>query len=345
MARPTSRATPRSTSAPSRAASHRATRLSYVPAAAIVVRTERAARDRRLRPPAALRRGRRRRVAPRRGRLALPLRTGRASCTTDRGARGAALVAQRVGYGSSAAPLARRHPGALAPGRASAAGAAGRGPCWPPANRSRPLAVAGGTTPALVRKLPGVPATESLRLAGLGPPPRRPPARRRRPAGVVAAAAGRRARVASGCARVAVAAARAGAARRAASPSSSTTSPTASGCGRASSPSARPGPLRPRLHVVARSLRPRPEPATSPACTRRRGVTLRLTVDTDDWRAHVDHVARQLPGSRARRQGQRLRVRPSAAGAPIAAELADTHRRRHGARARPHPGRCHRRSC
>jgi hypothetical protein len=30
------------------------------------------------------------------------------------------------------------------------------------------LAVAGGTAAALVRKLPGVPATESLRLAGLG---------------------------------------------------------------------------------------------------------------------------------------------------------------------------------
>ena len=42
-----------------------------------------------------------------------------ASCTTARVGRGAALVAQRVAYGSSAAALSPRHPGALAPVRIS----------------------------------------------------------------------------------------------------------------------------------------------------------------------------------------------------------------------------------
>jgi mycofactocin system glycosyltransferase len=77
------------------------------------------------------------------------------------------LVAQRVAYGSSAAPLARRHPGALAPVRISGWSAA----VWALLIAGRPfsaLAVAGGTTGALVRKLRGVPRTESLKLAGLG---------------------------------------------------------------------------------------------------------------------------------------------------------------------------------
>ncbi len=77
------------------------------------------------------------------------------------------LAAQRIAYGSSAAPLARRHPGALAPVRLSgwSAGAwalllTGR---WRAA-----LAVAGATLAALVPKLRGVPAAESLRLAATG---------------------------------------------------------------------------------------------------------------------------------------------------------------------------------
>ena len=73
---PTSRATPRSTSAPSRGASPPARRLSYVPAAALVVRTEALRAIGGLRPSPALRRGRRRRLASGRGRMAVPLRAG-----------------------------------------------------------------------------------------------------------------------------------------------------------------------------------------------------------------------------------------------------------------------------
>lgn len=78
-----------------------------------------------------------------------------------------ALIAQRMAYGSSAAPLARRHPGALAPVRVSGWSAA----VWGLVAAGQPVAavaVAGGTSAALIRKLPGVPARESLRLAGLG---------------------------------------------------------------------------------------------------------------------------------------------------------------------------------
>jgi mycofactocin system glycosyltransferase len=74
---------------------------------------------------------------------------------------------QRARYGTSAAPLARRHPGRLSPVRMSgwSAGtwatiAAG----WPVAGATIGIA----TTMALVRKLRDVPATESIRLAGLG---------------------------------------------------------------------------------------------------------------------------------------------------------------------------------
>lgn len=74
---------------------------------------------------------------------------------------------QRLAYGSSAAPLARRHPGALAPLRVSGWSAG----VWGLVAIGRPLAglgVGAATAAALVRKLRGVPATESLRLAGLG---------------------------------------------------------------------------------------------------------------------------------------------------------------------------------
>lgn len=76
---------------------------------------------------------------------------------------------QRVGYGSSAAPLAARHPGALAPARVSGWTAA----VWALVAVGQPLpavAVAGATTAALVRKLPGLrnPRREAVRLAGLG---------------------------------------------------------------------------------------------------------------------------------------------------------------------------------
>ena len=78
-----------------------------------------------------------------------------------------ALVAQRMAYGSSAAPLARRHPGALAPVRVSG----WSGAVWGLLAAGQPIAalgLAGGTSVALVRKLSGVPAGVSLKLAGLG---------------------------------------------------------------------------------------------------------------------------------------------------------------------------------
>ena len=78
-----------------------------------------------------------------------------------------AWMRQRIGYGSSAAPLARRHPGALAPLRASgwSVGA------WALLVLGRPVLAAGvgvGTGAALVRKLPDVPARAAFGLAASG---------------------------------------------------------------------------------------------------------------------------------------------------------------------------------
>ncbi|MET0460265.1 MAG: mycofactocin biosynthesis glycosyltransferase MftF [Ilumatobacteraceae bacterium] len=142
------------------------TRLSYVPAAALVVRTD-ALRaiggfDRQLRLGEdvdavwrLVEAGWRCRYEP----AAVVHHRPRSSW------RG--LVAQRIAYGSSAAALAKRHRGALAPVRMSgwSAGAWGLAAAGHPAAG---LAVAAGTAAALVRKLPGVPARESMRLAGLG---------------------------------------------------------------------------------------------------------------------------------------------------------------------------------
>jgi mycofactocin system glycosyltransferase len=78
-----------------------------------------------------------------------------------------AMVRQRVGYGRSAAPLAGRHPGALAPARMSGWSLA----VWLLLALRRPLlavSVAAGTTVALQRKLGDVPRAESARLALLG---------------------------------------------------------------------------------------------------------------------------------------------------------------------------------
>ncbi len=78
-----------------------------------------------------------------------------------------AWVAQRFRYGTSAAALAERHPGALAPLRMSGWSAA----AWAPIAAGFPLVgltIGAGTTVALVRKLRQVPAAESLRLAGMG---------------------------------------------------------------------------------------------------------------------------------------------------------------------------------
>ncbi len=142
------------------------TRLSYVPAAAIVVRTD-ALRaidgfDR------SLRFGEDVDAVWRLVEAGWRCRYEPASVVQHR-PRGSwrALVAQRMVYGSSAAPLARRHPGALAPVRMSG----WSGAAWGLVAAGQPLpglAVAGATTLALVRELRGVPARDSLRLAGLG---------------------------------------------------------------------------------------------------------------------------------------------------------------------------------
>ena len=78
-----------------------------------------------------------------------------------------ALLRQRFGYGRSAAPLAQRHPGALAPLRMSGWSLG----VWALLVLRRPvlaLGVAGGTAVALQRKLTDVPPQESARLVGLG---------------------------------------------------------------------------------------------------------------------------------------------------------------------------------
>ncbi len=78
-----------------------------------------------------------------------------------------AWAAQRMSYGGAAVPLARRHPGALAPLRISGWSAA----VWALVVMRRPitaLGVAAGTSVALQRKLTDLPPRESFRLAGLG---------------------------------------------------------------------------------------------------------------------------------------------------------------------------------
>lgn len=78
-----------------------------------------------------------------------------------------AWVRQRIGYGSSTAPLAKRHRGALAPIRMSGWSIA----AWALTAFGRPglgTAVGAGSAAALVTKLPDVPARAAFRLAGLG---------------------------------------------------------------------------------------------------------------------------------------------------------------------------------
>ena len=102
-------------------------------------------------------------------------------------------------YGSSAAPLGRHHGAKVAPVRMSAWSLA----VWALAVAGRPLAAlatAAGTAAALVRKLRGVPAVESVRLAATG----HAYAGRRSPTPCAVLAAGRagtRARVPTGAVR------------------------------------------------------------------------------------------------------------------------------------------------
>jgi mycofactocin system glycosyltransferase len=82
-------------------------------------------------------------------------------------ATASAWVHQRIGYGSSAAPLARRHAGALAPLRMSGWSLA----AWALAALGRPISgvvVGVGSAAALVRKLPDVPPRDAFRLAAVG---------------------------------------------------------------------------------------------------------------------------------------------------------------------------------
>jgi mycofactocin system glycosyltransferase len=78
-----------------------------------------------------------------------------------------AWARQRITYGSSTAPLARRHPGALAPIRMSGWSVA----TWALAALQRPIAgtlVGLGSAAALVRKLPDVPPRAAFELAARG---------------------------------------------------------------------------------------------------------------------------------------------------------------------------------
>jgi mycofactocin system glycosyltransferase len=78
-----------------------------------------------------------------------------------------AWVRQRITYGSSAAPLSKRHRGALAPLRMSGWSVAS----WLLAISAHPVAGAAvgvGSAAALTRKLPDVPAKAAFRLAALG---------------------------------------------------------------------------------------------------------------------------------------------------------------------------------
>ena len=79
----------------------------------------------------------------------------------------ASWVRQRIEYGSSAAALSKRHPGALAPLRMSGWSVA----AWALGAIGRPVSgalVGAGSAIALTRKLPDIPARAALRLAGLG---------------------------------------------------------------------------------------------------------------------------------------------------------------------------------
>jgi hypothetical protein len=142
------------------------TRVSYVPAAAIVCRVD-AVRaiggfDRALRYGEDVdlvwrldEAGWRCRYEPASQVLHAPRRTWRS------------WASQRAAYGSSAAPLSRRHPGALAPVRTNGWSAV----CWALAVAGHPIvgAMTGvGTAAALVPKLPGVPPRAAFALAAGG---------------------------------------------------------------------------------------------------------------------------------------------------------------------------------
>jgi mycofactocin glycosyltransferase len=142
------------------------TRVSYVPAAAIVCRTEALQSDRGL--DETLRFGED---------VDLVWRLDAAGwrCRYEPGVvvehdprpSWRAWVRQRIGYGSSAAPLSRRHPGSLAPVRASGWSIS----AWAAGVLGHPVLgglIGIGTGVALARKLPDLPAATAVRLATNG---------------------------------------------------------------------------------------------------------------------------------------------------------------------------------
>lgn len=153
---------------PQRARIRAASRVSYVPAAALVARTDSLRRIGGFDP--ALRLGEDVDLVWRLDESGAMCRYEPSSevqhevRTTLRG-----WLRQRAGYGFSATDLAVRHPGAVAPVQTSAWSAL----AWSITAAGSPLiglCVAGGTTAALAKKFPDLPnrTREAVRLAGLG---------------------------------------------------------------------------------------------------------------------------------------------------------------------------------
>ena len=256
----------------------------------------------------------------------------RSSTTGHAGSwRGARRPARR--YGSSAAPLARRHRGALAPVRMSGwsgGGVGARSSAGHPVLGRSPSPAA--PRPPSCASCPACRPRESLRLAGLG----------HLHAGRLLADAGRRAwwpllarRRRSCRARVRRIAALAAVPALLGGGIPRLVDDLAYGVGRVEG-RARRARVRPRSCPASRRgpAGRRRRPSTTPTVGRattggpqrryRRRVTLRLTVDTDTWRANVDHVRPPLPRAGPRRQGQRLRLRAGRARRASPPRLADT---------------------
>ena len=162
----TSTSTTRSTSGPTRHGFGSGTRVSYVPAAAIVCRTDAIRAIGGFDP--SLRFGEDVDLVWRLAEAGWVCRYEPATVVHHaRRPDLASWVRQRIEYGSSAAALSKRHPGALAPLRMSGWSVA----AWALGAIGRPVSgalVGAGSAIALTRKLPEIPAPAALRLAGLG---------------------------------------------------------------------------------------------------------------------------------------------------------------------------------
>ena len=299
------------------------TRVSYVPAAALVARTaamrEIDGFDRRP----ARRRGRRPRLAAGRGGVAVPLRAG-----GGRPPRAAADVA------APRRPARRLRlvggPARPAPSRCARAGPDQR------VERRRVGAAAGRRSRSARPPSPPAPRSRSVPQAARAC---RPPSRSRWPrrghllAGRQLADAARRvwwpalllgSLVSRRVRRVAALAALCRPWSTAGRCGCSTTPPTASACGRACSRRAI-APLVPDLRSWpgGSDRKPRRRPAHRVV-----RMTVRLTVDEERWRDHVARGRPPQPGADPRREGQRLRVRPRRPG-PHRRRARRRHRGRH----------------